>query len=141
MAQAKKGTTVKIHYIGKLEDGTIVDTSFGREPLRFTIGRSEVFPDLEQAIIGLHPGEMTTATIRASHAYGSYQEDMVRVVDRKKFPSYVKPETGQKIRVYSQGQEVLATVLDVSPSEVVLDTNHPLAGRDIVFDIHLVEIL
>jgi FKBP-type peptidyl-prolyl cis-trans isomerase 2 len=141
MAPAKKGDTVKVHYVGKLADGRLVDTSFGREPLQFTIGKGNVFPDFEQAIVGMEPGTTKRAVIQAHKAYGNYNENMIKVVDRKKFPSYVKPEAGQQIKVFSQGQPVVATVLDVSTSEVVLDTNHPLAGHDLLFDIRLVEIV
>ena len=142
MAQAKTGDTVKVHYTGKLDDGTIFDTSIKREPLQFTIGEGKIIPDFEQAVIGMNPGETKNVQIPSDNAYGPHLEDRVMVVDRSEFPEDLKPEVDQRLQVrQSDGQVFAVTVIDVSESKVTLDGNHPLAGKDLTFDIQLSEIV
>ena len=142
MAQAKTGDTVKVHYTGKLDDGTVFDTSADREPLQFTIGERQLIPDFEQAIVGMNPGEAKTVQITSENAYGQHHEEMVMVVDRKEFPEDLEPKVDQRLQVQkSDGQAFAVTVTDVSESEVTLDANHPLAGKDLTFDIELTEII
>ena len=142
MAQAKNGDTVKVHYTGKLDDGTVFDTSADREPLQFTIGEGKIIPDFEQAVIGMNPGETKNVQIPSDNAYGPHLEDRVMVVDRSEFPEDLKPEVDQRLQVrQSDGQVFAVTVIDVSESKVTLDGNHPLAGKDLTFDIQLSEIV
>ncbi len=141
MTQAKTGDTVKVHYTGKLEDGTQFDTSVDSDPLEFTIGQGDLIQGFEQAVIGMSPGETKTAKIAADQAYGAYDDDMVMVVDRTEFPANINPEVGQRYQLRQQDNAVVVTVTDVSTAEVTLDGNHPLAGRDLIFDIQLVEIV
>jgi peptidylprolyl isomerase len=141
MAQAKNGDTVKVHYTGKLDDGTVFDTSADREPLQFTIGEGQLIPDFEQAIVGMSPGETKNIQITSDRAYGPHHEEMVMVVDRSEFPNDLKPEVDQRLQVRQpDGQSFAVTVTDVSESKVTLDGNHPLAGKDLTFDIQLAEI-
>ena len=141
MAQAKPGDTVKVHYTGRLDDDTIFDTSANREPLQFTIGEGQIIPDFEQAIIGMNPGDSKTIQIQSDNAYGPHREEMVMVVDRKEFPEGLEPKVDQRLQVrQSDGQEYAVTVTAVSESQVTLDGNHPLAGKDLTFDIQLAEI-
>jgi len=142
MAAAKRGDTVKVHYTGKLEDGTIFDSSTDREPLQFTIGEELLIPGFEEAIIGMSPGETKTAVVSADQAYGPYREEMVLEVDRTQLPPELEPEIGQQLQMQQpDGQVVLIKIVDVSDSVVKLDANHPLAGKDLTFDIQLLEIL
>jgi len=142
MAQAKPGDTVKVHYTGKLEDGTVFDTSADRDPLQFTIGEGQIIPGFEQAVVGMNPGESKTIKVLTNDAYGPHREDMVLVVDRNQLPVDLIPEVGQQLQSRQQdGQIIVVTVIAVSESTVTVDANHPLAGKDLTFDIQLVEIV
>ena len=139
---SEKGDTVNVHYTGKLEDGTVFDTSVGREPLQFTIGGSEVIPDFEQAVAGMNPGESKTVKIPHLRAYGLYRTEMVLVAGRDKFPPKFQPEIGQHLQLrQDDGHTFLVTVTEVCKTSVTLDANHPLAGKDLTFDMQLVEIV
>lgn len=142
MAQAKEGDIVRVHYTGKLEDGTVFDTSGDRAPLEFTIGRGQIIPGFEKAVVGMEPGETKTATIPPEEAYGPRREDMTLTVDREQFPEEINPEPGQQLQVQQpDGRAAVVVVSDVSESTVTLDANHPLAGRPLTFDIRLVEVV
>ena len=142
MGQAEHGNTVKVHYTGKLDDGTVFATSTEREPMEFKIGESQVIPDFEQAVIGMNAGESKAIKIPADKAYGPYHEEMVVAVDRDRLPPNFEPEVGQQLQVrQADGRVITVMVTDVSESSVTLDANHPLAGKDLSFDIQLVEIL
>jgi peptidylprolyl isomerase len=141
MAQVEDGNTVKVHYTGKFEDGTVFDTSGDRDPLEFTIVRGRLIPGFEQAVIGMSPGESKTVNIPAGEAYGQHNAEMLTEVDRSQFPAHLNPEVGQQLQIDRDGQTVVVTVASVSESTVTLDANHPLAGKDLIFDIQLVEIL
>ena len=141
MVQAKTGDTVKVHYTGKLDDGTIFDTSADREPLEFTIGKGQLIPDFEQAVIGMNPDESKTIQIPSDKAYGPYREDMVMKVERERLPADLEPKVDQKLQMrHPNGQATVVTVIEVNESQVTLDGNHPLAGKDLTFDIQLTEI-
>ena len=142
MAQAKAGDTVKVHYTGKLKDGEVFDTSADREPLEFKIGENQLIPDFEQAVVGMEPGESKSINIAAENAYGPHQEQMVMVIDRKEIPQGLDPQVNQRLQVQQQnGQAFVVTVTAVSEENVTLDGNHPLAGKDLTFDIQLTEII
>ena len=142
MAQAKQGDTVNVHYTGKLEDGTVFDTSVGHEPLQFKIGGSEVIPDFEQAVVGMNPGESKTVKILHQRAYGPHRKEMVLVAGRDKFPPDFQPEIGQHLQLrQDDGYMFFVTVTEVSETSVILDANHPLAGKDLTFDMQLVEVV
>jgi len=141
MAQAKNGDTVKVHYTGRLADGTVFDSSMDREPLQFTIGQGQIIPGFEQAVIGMNPGESKTATIPADEAYGPRLEEMVQTLDKSEFPADLDPKVGDQLQVHlAGGRTIRVTVTDISDSTVTLDANHPLAGKDLTFEIQLVEI-
>ncbi|HBY95209.1 MAG: peptidylprolyl isomerase [Ardenticatenaceae bacterium] len=142
MAQAQMGDTVQVHYTGKLEDGQVFDTSGNREPLQFTIGGGQIIPGFEEAVAGMDPGETKTARIPADKAYGPHREELIVEVDRGQFPEHLAPEVGQRLAIrQADGSQVPVTVTDVSESSVQLDGNHPLAGKDLTFDIQLVKIV
>jgi peptidylprolyl isomerase len=141
MSQAKQGDTVKVHYTGKLQDGNVFDSSENREPLEFTLGAGNMIPGFEQAVQGMNIGDKKTAEIPSEQAYGEKREDMIISVPRENVPGDIEPEVGQQLAIQQQeGQQVPVTVTEVSEEKVVLDANHPLAGKDLVFEIELVEI-
>ncbi|MBE9126097.1 MULTISPECIES: FKBP-type peptidyl-prolyl cis-trans isomerase [unclassified Coleofasciculus] len=141
MIQAKLGDTVKIHYTGKLEDGTVFDSSVNREPLEFTIDGGQVIPGFEQAVVGMTPGESKTQTIPMDKAYGPHRSELVLEVTREKIPPDLQPEIGQQLQIQQpNGQTIPVVITEVTNSNVVLDANHPLAGEDLTFDIELVDI-
>ncbi|HEY9890460.1 MAG TPA: peptidylprolyl isomerase [Candidatus Sericytochromatia bacterium] len=141
MVQAKPGDTVKIHYTGRLEDGTVFDSSSDREPLEFTINQGQVIPGFEEAVLGMTPGESKTEKIPMDQAYGPHREEMVLEVSREQIPPDLNPEVGQQLQIQqANGQSVPVFVTDVTDAQVTLDANHPLAGEDLTFDIQLVEI-
>lgn len=142
MTTAKQGDTVKVHYTGKLEDGTVFDSSSDRDPLEFTIGTGMIIPGFEQAVLGMSPGESKTEVIAPDMAYGPYLQEMVVVVDRAQIPEEIEPEVGQQLHIQhdSTGQLIPVVITEVSGSAVTLDANHPLAGEDLTFDIELVGI-
>jgi peptidylprolyl isomerase len=142
MAQAKNGDRVKVHYTGKLEDGTVFDSSTDREPLEFTLGQGEVISGFEEAVVGMQPDESKSTTLPPEKAYGSHNPEMVVTVNKDQFPEHLNPRVGQQLQMrQAEGQTIVVAVTDVSESSVTLDANHPLAGRDLTFDIELVEIV
>ncbi len=142
MAGAKRGDTVRVHFTGRLEDGTVFDTSAERGPYEFTIGESRIVPGFAQAVIGMKPGESKTVEIPAKKAYGLHRKEMIAVIERSKLAAHLNPEIGQRLRIdQADGQKIPATVIRVSASSVTLDANHPLAGKNLTFDIELLEIV
>ncbi len=141
MAKAKEGDVVRIHYTGKLEDGTVFDTSEGREPLVFTIGEEKVIPGFERAVVGMEPGEQKTAELSPEQAYGPHREDMVQEMPSDKVPDEVDPKVGQQLQLRLQnGRTIPVVITDISDGAVTVDANHPLAGKPLVFDIELVDV-
>lgn len=141
MTKAKKGDIVKVHYTGKFEDGTVFHSTTEKDPLKFTIGGNQVLPGFEQAVVGMNPGESKTAKLTADEGFGPRRNDMIVQVERERFPKHTEPKVGQQYQVpQADGQNSLVTIIDVSEKHVTLDGNHPLAGKDLVFDIQLVEI-
>jgi FKBP-type peptidyl-prolyl cis-trans isomerase 2 len=142
MATVKEGDTIRIHYTGKLEDGTVFDSSEGATPLEFTVGGGAIISGLEQGVIGMTPGESKTITIPMEQAYGPHQRERVFEFDRKKAPENFNPEVGQRLQMYrADGMPITATVVGISEASVTMDCNHPLAGKTLVFDTTLVEIV
>ena len=142
MAQAQNGDTVKVHYTGKLEDGTQFDSSASGDPLQFTLGGGQIIPGFEKAIIGMQPGDSKTVTIPSEDAYGEHREDMVVVVEKTQFPDHINPEVGQQLEMrQADNQPLNVVVTDITGEDVTLDANHPLAGKDLVFDLELVAIV
>lgn len=140
--QAESGDTVKVHYAGKLVDGTVFDSSVERGPLEFTIGSGQLIARFEEAVIGMKPGESKTITISAEEAYGPRHEELVFEIDPSQISDDVQLEVGSVVNFYSPligGMK--AVVIAVSESTVTVDANHPLAGEDLVFDIELIEIV
>jgi peptidylprolyl isomerase len=141
MARAKNGDLVKVHYTGRLEDGTVFDSSSGRDPLEFTLGEGQVITGFEEAVTGMAPGEKKTAKVGAEKGYGPHREEMVVEVDRKQFPDNIYPKVGQHLEIRQPaGGQINVTVIDVSEGKITLDANHPLAGQTLEFEIQLMDI-
>ncbi|MEO0491215.1 MAG: peptidylprolyl isomerase [Cyanobacteria bacterium P01_A01_bin.123] len=141
MTQATHGNTVKIHYTGRLEDGTVFDSSVDRDPLEFTIGGGGIIPGFEEAVMGMAPGESKTTTIAPESAYGPYRPEMVLKVEREQIPEDIPLSVGQQMQIRQpDGSAVPVIVTEMNEGDVTLDGNHPLAGENLVFDIELVEI-
>src|SRR5262245_49013995 len=142
MPRAQPGDLVKVFYTGRLDDGTTFDTSLQREPLEFTVGEGELIPGFEQAVVGMTPGESRTTTILSDQAYGPHHPERVMDVERHHLPADLLPEIGQRLHMTRQdGSTITVVVTAVTEGQVTLDANHPLAGRDLIFDITLVEIM
>lgn len=135
-----KGNTVEVHYTGKFVDGEVFDSSEGKDPLQFEVGSGQIIPGFENAIIGKQIGEKVTVTIAPEQAYGPVREDLVVEVPADKMPGPV--EVGQLLQADGgeEGQIVQVIVREVKEDVVVIDGNHPLAGRDLVFEIEVVSI-
>ncbi len=142
MEKAKQGDRVKVHYKGYLDDGTVFDSSFDQDPLEFTIGAGEIIPGFENAVVGMEIGETKTVDIPAQDAYGEYN-DMARLeVPRENLPENINPEIGMVLQLTTpQNNTVLVRVIDMNDEIVTLDANHPLAGKDLKFEIKLLELV
>lgn len=141
MAQAKDGDTVKVHYTGKLKDGSVFDSSLDRAPLEFKIGEGQIIPGFERLVRGMAVGEKRTGDIPVEDAYGPRHQEMVMQVPRDQFPPEIEPQVGQQLMMERQdGESLRITVTDVSEDAVTIDGNHPLAGQGLTFEVELVEI-
>jgi peptidylprolyl isomerase len=140
MTHANKGDVVKVHYTGKLENGNVFSTSPEDNPLEFRIGEGRVIPGFENAVIGMAPGETKTATIPASQGYGQRDHGKIQSMERSTFPPNVKVGEQYEFKQGDSDPDVV-TVVKVTKDNVTVDGNHPLAGRDLTFDIKLLEVV
>ncbi|SET99402.1 FKBP-type peptidyl-prolyl cis-trans isomerase [Paracoccus homiensis] len=141
MAQTKPGDTLHLHYKGTLDDGTVFDSSEGRDPLSFELGSGQIIPGLEAGLKDMEVGEKRTVRVEPAEAYGEHQADRVQAVDRANIPDHIPTEPGTQLQVQTQdGQAVNVVVAEVTDDEVFLDANHPLAGKALNFDVELVAI-
>ena len=141
MTQVKSGDTVRIHYTGTLADGSTFDSSAGRDPLEFTVGSGQIIPGLDTAMPGMAVGETKRVEVPAEQAYGEPNADALQAVPRSEIPADIPLDIGTQLQVQTpSGQVMPVTVAEVTKEQVTLDANHPLAGKDLTFDIELVEI-
>jgi peptidylprolyl isomerase len=141
MQQVKKGDTVKVHYHGKLTDGSTFDKSEGREPLEFEVGAGQMIQGFDNGVLGMAVGEKKTVHIPAAEAYGEKNEEMIMPFPINQFPPEMEPQVGMQLQMSNgSGQVFPVTIVAVNEESVMLDANHSLAGKDLVFDIELVEI-
>jgi peptidylprolyl isomerase len=141
MVQAQIGDTVKINFTGKLEDGSVFGSTTDREPLEFKLGEGQILPGVEKGIEGMNVGESKTIKVPPEQAYGQHRKELVEEVGRNQFPKDVEPQVGQSFKVpQPNGQAAVVRVVNVSESTVTLDANHPLAGKDLTFELELLDI-
>lgn len=141
MIRAAQGDIVRVHYTGKLADGTVFDASPEDRPLHFIIGKNEVIPGFEEAVAGMYLGEKKRVIIPAEQAYGAHEERYVETLERSRLPANVELQVGRQLEVISESNErMLLMVTALTDSTVTLDGNHPLAGKDLHFDIHLLAV-
>lgn len=141
MQKVKNGDKVKVHYHGKLTDGTTFDSSEGREPLSFEVGSGQVIPGFDEGVTGMEVGEKKTISIPYDQAYGEKRDDLMMEFPIDKFPADLKPEVGMALNMSNQeGHQFPVIITEVRDESVILDANHPLAGKDLVFDLELMGI-
>ena len=141
MTEVKSGDTVAIHYTGTLQDGTTFDSSEGRDPLEFQVGSGQIIPGLDGALPGMTVGDKKVVKVPSEEAYGPTNPEMRQSVPREGIPAEIPLEVGTQLQMQTpDGQAMPVTVVDVDEATVTLDANHPLAGKDLQFDIELVKI-
>ena len=141
MQQVKVGDTVKVHYHGRLSDGTTFDSSEGRDPLEFEVGSGMVIKGFDDGLLGMAIGQKKTIEIPIVHAYGPKDPQMLMEFPIDRFPPEMKPEIGMSLNMTNgEGQHIPVIIREVKDGVVILDANHPLAGEDLIFDLELVEI-
>jgi FKBP-type peptidyl-prolyl cis-trans isomerase 2 len=142
MAIAKEGDAVKVHYSGKLADGSIFDSSEDTQPLEFVIGEGQLIAAFEKGVIGMISGESKTIRIPMEEAYGPHRDELIFEFERERAPEGFEPEIGEPVPMSrNDGMQPVATVIGKSETAFTMDANHPLAGKDITFDITLVDII
>jgi FKBP-type peptidyl-prolyl cis-trans isomerase 2 len=141
MAQAKEGDMVDVHYTGTLDDGTVFDSSEGKDPLQFTLGEKQVIPGFEDAVTGMNPGDTKTVKILPEEAYGEHREEMVLTITRDRLPENLELFVGQQLKVpQDDGGDFVVRITELGDEEVTLDANHPLAGQELTFELKLLKI-
>ncbi|BCB95106.1 peptidyl-prolyl cis-trans isomerase [Dissulfurispira thermophila] len=142
MKTVKQGDTIRVHYTGRLEDGTVFDSSENRPPLEFTVGEGEVISGLERGVVGMNIGETKIITIPPELGYGHYMKERIFEMDRKKMPGNFNIDVGLRLQMYrADGMPVMVTVIGISENTLTMDANHPLAGKTLIFETKLVEIV
>ena len=142
MAQAKHGDTVRVHYTGTFDDGTVFDSSAEREPLQFTIGSGQVIPGFDNAVLDMVVGAKKKVNIPADQAYGPRSEELVAEIGRDRLPADLEIEVGQQLQVgLADGGQTVVLIVDLNDETVTLDANHTMAGMDLNFELELIEIV
>lgn len=141
MQVVKKGDTIKIHYHGTLYDGSIFDSSKQREPLEFEVGSGMVIPGFDDGVMNMKVGDVKTINIPFDEAYGPVQEEMIIDFPRNQFPEDMQPEAGMQLQMSDKsGQNFPVVIISANDEIVKLDANHPLAGKDLTFELELIDI-
>jgi peptidylprolyl isomerase len=141
MEKAKSGDKVKVHYHGKLTSGETFDSSEGRDPLSFEIGSGTVIKGFDDGVTGMAVGEKKTINIPSDEAYGPHNPEMIIKMPKDRFPADLEIQAGMPLMMSDQnGQQFQVVVTEITDEDVSLDANHPLAGKDLVFDLELMEI-
>jgi peptidylprolyl isomerase len=141
MTQAKQGDTVKVHYTGRFKDGTVFDSSVGKEPLEFQLGAGHVIPGFDAGVTGMTVGDKREVEIPADQAYGPYHPELAGELERDRLPADLTPEVGMVLQMmHPSGMPFNVQVTGVSDDKVTLDANHPMAGKDLIFNLELVDV-
>lgn len=139
---AQIGDRVRVHFVGSLSDGTVIESSRSSRPLEFTLGDGEVMSGLEDLVQGMRSGETRTALIPPEQAHGEHRDDLLLAVERERFPRHVDPYTGQQLRMKREGRPAeIVRVVATTGDMVLLDSNHPLAGKEISVEVELLAIV
>ena len=140
MTQVRRGDNVKVHYTGKLDDGTVFDSSEGSEPLGFAVGSGQVIEGFDEAVLGMTVGETKVVHIPVEKAYGARNEEMVMEVPIEQVPPDLNPEVGMRLEMGGLNGEIMRVVVTaITDAHIVLDANPPLAGKALTFTLELVE--
>jgi peptidylprolyl isomerase len=141
MKQAKNGDTVKVHYTGRLDDGTIFDSSEGKDPLQFTIGEGQLLQAFEQGVTGLAEGDKKNLQLTAQQGYGLKQNKLIGKLPLEALPEGLTPEIGMRLQMKTpEDQVIILKIVEMSDNDITVDANHELAGEDLNFEIELVAI-
>jgi len=141
MSQVKENDTVKLHYTGKLDDGQVFDSSLEREPLEITLGQGQLIPGFEKGLVDMKVSEKKTITIPKEEAYGEVQDELFQPIPKSNLPEEIKPEVGMGlVSKNPDGTERQLRIAEVNDENIVVDANHPLAGKDLTFELELLEI-
>ena len=135
----QEGQTVKVHYKGTLDDGSVFDSSEGKDPLTFKVGSGQVIPGFDSAIREMDVGETKTVKIESSDAYGQVRDEMIGVIPKDRFPDEIDPEEGMMLQMQTEQGAFPIKVIELRDDGVKVDGNHPLAGQDLTFELTLVE--
>lgn len=136
------GDQIKVNYVGRFENGDVFDSSEGREPLEFTVGGEQVIAGFDRAVVGLKPGESCKVVVAPTDGYGEHVPEMVAVIEREQIPDNDKLMLGSMLEVrVEDGQSLEVQVVELSDETVVLDGNHPLAGKELHFEIELLDFV
>ena len=142
MSNVQADSTVKIHYTGKLEDGEVFDSSKDREPLQFTLGTNQVIPGFESGVMNMNVGDKKEITIEPEDAYGPVVQEMILQIPASQFPEDHTPAMGDQYGLKSpDGKEMAVRVIEIGEENIILDANHPLAGKKLIFELELMEIV
>ncbi len=143
MSEAKQGDTVKVHYTGRLDDGSEFDSSLERQPLEFVIGQGQIIPGFEQAVVGMSQGDTKTVEIAPEQAYGPRHDEAIQEIPKSALPETIQEslQVGMQLQANDpNGRPLMLTVTDIAEENITVDANHPLAGQALIFDLELVEI-
>lgn len=141
MSHVKENDTVKVHYTGKLDNGQVFDSSLEREPLEITLGKGMLIPGFENGILNMEVNEKKTINIPVTEAYGEIQQELFYEVKKEQLPQDMAPEIGMALTSKGpDGQEAHFVVSEINEDHIIVDANHPLAGKNLIFDLELVEI-
>ena len=141
MTGIREGDLVRVHYIGKLQNGEIFDSSDGEDPLNVKVGEGNIIPGFERALIGMEVGEKKTFDLTPEQAFGQRRDELVHVVDRNQISTDMKLEVGMQLALKGKEEEPIpAHIVDLTDSTVTIDTNHPLAGKSLIFEIDVLDV-
>ncbi|MGI3183664.1 FKBP-type peptidyl-prolyl cis-trans isomerase [Nioella aestuarii] len=141
MTEATSGSKVAFHYTGTLTDGSVFDSSEGRDPLSFTMGQGQIIPGLEKAFDGLKVGDEKTVTVPAAEAYGEHNPQAVQQIPRDQIPENIPTEVGTQLQMQApNGQAIPVVIAEATDEHITLDANHPLAGKDLTFAVKVMSV-
>jgi len=141
MTKVIDGKKVKVHYTGKLENGEVFDSSIDKEPLEFTVGQQQMIPGFEKGVMNMTVGDKKTIVLPPEEAYGQYNPELSMPYKRSELPADLTPEVGMTLQFQSQeGQVFYVSVTEIGDTEITVDANHQLAGKELTFDVEIIEI-